>query len=449
MAENNLHNNKKYKAENFDNFDVSKVTLLIVVVGAFMMSLLLFLPALFVNIVNTLIVLSPIWLPLLLAYIFWKFWVLYIRSLFIRNEKYILLEIKPPREVTKSPLAMESVLSGFHQTIGERTLIDKYWFGKVRPWYSLEIVSIEGQVKFFIWSRAFLRNIVEARIYAEYPGVEISEAPDYARALIYNPAEVSIWGADFVISEPDAYPIKTYVDYGMEKDPKEEHKIDPITPMLELFGSIGKGEQLWMQIMIRANREERTKKGTLFGKTGWKNEAQGLVDELMKRDPKTKASGQISEKSGFPIPIILSQGEKDIITAIERSITKLGFDVGMRGLYVAKKDKFNPQNIVGLIGTVKQFNSNTLNKFGTERWHSTLKYPWEEYKGILRGRISRRVFDAYRRRSFFHPPYTTNYFVLNTEELATIFHFPGEVAHTPTISRISSKKSEAPSDLPI
>ena len=39
--------------------------------------------------------------------------------------------------------------------------------------------------------------------------------------------------------------------------------------------------------------------------------------------------------------------------------------------------------------------------------------------------------------------------VMTTEELATIFHFPGQVATTPTISRSSSKKAEPPPNLPI
>jgi hypothetical protein len=39
--------------------------------------------------------------------------------------------------------------------------------------------------------------------------------------------------------------------------------------------------------------------------------------------------------------------------------------------------------------------------------------------------------------------------ILNTEELATIFHFPGQVAGTPTLERVPSKKAEAPSNLPI
>ena len=252
----------------------------------------------------------------------------------------------------------------------------------------------------------------------------------------------------YKLKKPDPYPIRTYIDYGLDKDPKEEFKVDPMSSMIEQFGSLGKGEQLWFQYIIRVNKNEKKKKGTWFGKTGWKKEGEELVNDLMKRDPKTKSSRELSP-AGFQIIPNLSKHEQEIVSAIERSISKLGFDVGMRGLYLAEKDKFRPINIMGLMTSVKQFGSNSLNKFGPTRYSTVLSYPWEDYKNIRKNRAGRRVFDAYRRRSYFHHPYKTPPFVLNTEELATVYHYPGSSVKTPTISRVPSKKAEAPSDLPI
>jgi hypothetical protein len=59
-----------------------------------------------------------------------------------------------------------------------------------------------------------------------------------------------------------------------------------------------------------------------------------------------------------------------------------------------------------------------------------------------------KILDAFRQRSYFYMPYDRKAFVLNTEELPTIFHFPGRVAETPTFGRIEAKKGEAPTDLP-
>ena len=45
---------------------------------------------------------------------------------------------------------------------------------------------------------------------------------------------------------------------------------------------------------------------------------------------------------------------------------------------------------------------------------------------------------------FFHPVY----FVLNVEELATIWHFPGQILKVPTLERIESKEAAPPTNLP-
>jgi hypothetical protein len=393
-------------------------------------------------------ILSPIWLPLFLLYFFWFFWMIYIKSDFIKNQENFLLEIKLPREIQKSPLAMEAVFSGLNHTLGESTEFARYWFGKLRTWFSFEIASIDGEVRFFVWGRDFFRKALEAQIYAQYPEVEIVDADDYTRAIRLDLKKIDVWGVDFKLNKPDTYPIKTYVDYNLDKDPKEEFKVDPMSHMIELMGSLGKGEQFWFQFIIRATKKERKKKGTWFKKTGWKEEAHAEIDKLMLRDPETKSTKKLTT-AGFQMLTTLSEGEKDIIKAIERSITKPAFDVGIRGIYLAEKENFNPGNIAGLIGIMKQYNSNTLNEFTPTRYVYGFQYPWEDYKGLRQDRQRRRVFDAYRRRSYFHYPYKTQPFVLNTEELATMFHFPGATVQTPTVARVPSKKSEAPSDLPI
>lgn len=400
-------------------------------------------PAFFDSAVDTVIILTPIWLPIILFVIFWNLWITYIRADYIKNENNVLLEIKLPREITKSPLAMEAVLSGIHIGIGETTFIDRWWKGRVRTWFSLEIVSIEGNVKFFIWTREFYKDNVKSQIYAQYPNVEIYEVEDYAMNVQFDLNTISLWGCDFKTSEPDPYPIKTYVDYGLDKDPKEEFKVDPFASLLEFFGSIGKGEQLWMQIMIRVTRNEKHKKGTLFGKIGWKDEAKTEIEKIKK-----EATVE-TESTVFPSMINLTKGQQDTIAAIERSVSKLGFDCGIRGIYLAEKDEFAPKNIIGIIHSVKQFSSNTLNKFAPTRWLIPFNYPWQDFRGKRKNRVRRRILDAYKRRSYFHAPYKTQPFVLNTEELATIFHFPGETVQTPTLDRIPSKKSVAPSNLPV
>jgi hypothetical protein len=141
------------------------------------------------------------------------------------------------------------------------------------------------------------------------------------------------------------------------------------------------------------------------------------------------------------------------VAALERSISKIGFDVGMRAIYVGQKDAFNTVfGVGGLIAAVKHFSTEHMNgiKQDGDTWLAQFGgVPWEDYRDMRRNYNSSEVIKAYRRRSFFYPPYQGTPMVMNVEELATLFHLPGAVAGVPTLARVSSKKAEAPTNLPV
>lgn len=401
------------------------------------------------DVLQILIPLSPIILAFILFLLFWPVWVNYVRSDFFFSLKYAVLEIKLPKEMMKSPLAMEIFLNAIHNT-ADGSNFAQYWRGEKRPSYSLEIVSIEGLIKFMIWTEDRRKSGVMSALYSQFPGIEVKEVEDYTHGFVFDPKLTKLWGAEFKLTKPDPYPIKTYVDYGLDKDPKEEFKVDPLTPMLEFLGNIGKDQQIWVQYMVRAHIKDQIKPGTLFKKADlYRDEAEKIINDIMLRDPKTKKNRDTDEimLAG------LSDGEKEIIKSIERNMNKLAFDVGIRGIYMAKKELFDkPNGIGGMISSFKHFNTENLNGFkpNGDKWSAKFSgSPWEDYKNIRANRQSRLVLEAYRRRCYFYDPFIGKPLVLSTEELATIYHFPGSVAITPGLTRIPSKKAEAPSNLPI
>lgn len=155
---------------------------------------------------------APIWLPVLLGAMFVQIWMRYIRTLFISKQGSVLLEIRLPKEMLKSPLAVEIFLTSLFQTANS-TYIEAYWAGKVRPWFSLELVSIEGKAKFYIWAHKKFKGLIETQLYAQFPNIEVFESPDYTTWAYHDPVNLPMWGAQFVLTGPDALPIKTYVDY--------------------------------------------------------------------------------------------------------------------------------------------------------------------------------------------------------------------------------------------
>jgi len=401
----------------------------------------------------------PLWMPVILFFLFIEVWLRYLRADFIRKQGSILLEIKVPREVTRSPLAMEIFFTALYQT-GAATGVEAWWHGKIRPWFSLELVSFEGNIHFFIWTWPKYKNIIEAQLYAQFPGVEIYEVPDYTGSVTFDPVNLPFWGTYFKLTRPDAYPIKTYVDYGMHEDPKEEHKVDPMTSILEYLGSMRKGEQVWIQILIQAHKKEGFREGMILPRKDWTDAAKKEIEKI--RTDAAKEYGKAIEavspggqRFGF---IALTKGQEEAITAIERSIGKYSFECAIRGFYFATKESFDPAGITGLIGSFRQYSSKDLNGFKLG-WFSDLSDNqkdalfWLPVSWLVKLRRSyeRKMLKAYKMRSFFNAPYKNfkqGPFILTTEEVATIFHLPGEVAATPTFARIVSKKGEAPPNLP-
>jgi len=407
--------------------------------------------------------LAPVWLPFLLGNGAWKMWIVLQRSEFIANQKYLLLEIKPPRNLVKTPIAMEAFLSSIHLTGGESTWYMRFR-GGTRPFFSLELASFEGQVHFFIWARAGLRRIIESQLYAQYPGVQIVEAPDYTRRIPVNPEEWKVWGCDFVHTAPDPLPIKTYIEYGLDKVQKEPEQVDPLANLIEFMGSVGKGEYLWLQFIIRAHKGEKygtTPAGNASSKRNaagkpytWRDEGKELIEEIRKsaRNPYIDpVTGE--ERPGFPNP---TKGESEKMAAIDRNTSKLGFDVGARGIYISRPEHFDVNTISHLIALFKPFTTEGWNGINSTAWLKRFDdYPWEIGAEKKKNLYRREIVEAYRRRQFFYDPFfeggkhMKDAMVMSTEELATVFHIPSQSSHAPGLVRIHSTTREAPTDLPI
>lgn len=406
-----------------------------------------------------LFLISPIFVPIILIYIAVLLWVRYVQLKYIAKQKPVLLEIKIPKDIQKSPMAMEIIFGLMHQN-GSATYSEAYLDGKVNPWFSLELISIEGQIHFYIWaSEGKFKKIIEAQVYAQYPTVEIYEVPpekDYARQFDYQPDNKIIWGMQFGLTNKDVYPIKTYIDYNLDKDQKDEYRIDPMTAVLEYLGSVGKNQQVWFQILIKKHEKRNLKNFSLIEKEDWKKEAKEEIEAIRaEATPKPKKEG---EYPGFPNP---TKGQIEKISAIERSISKLSFDTCMRSFYLSEKDDFNPTYISGMLGSQRQYSSQYLNGFklkaktdvsdNLKDWSTIFPF-LKKYIVKRKAKLTDLMYNAYRLRSYFFPPYKflgNNPFVLSTEELATIFHFPGNVSATPTLTKIASKKSEPPANLPV
>jgi len=430
-----------------------------------------------INFVYRLIIgLLPLAGTVLIGRIAWIFWVHYIQQDFISGIDFTLLEIIPPRDVLRSPKAMELFITNALYHWSMKGGKEEYWQGAVWFWFSLEIVSIEGQVHFYIRTPSRIRGLIETQMYAQYPQSQVKVVEDYTLAVdeITENSTWDAWGCEFGLERIEAYPLKTYVDFGLDKDPKEEYKVDPISPVIELFGSLQKGEQMWVQIIITPSKKSYHTKGTWFGEHDWIKESRIQIVKMLK--PYTRMHPDPTEPGRYAKEIRAPGFLDTTIKAMSAKTSKIGFDTGIRLMYVAKKEAFQMNSRRNARLIFRQYAKPDCNQL--MRINST---QGDAYSGIFTAsplqvmHLANRMLHEYRERAFFHLPLRHHLFskhvirwpfdialmglfmpyfhhktyVLNVEELATIWHFPGQILKVPTLERIESKEASPPTNLPI
>ena len=399
---------------------------------------------------------APIWFPIIAFDIFFMRWMDYVHKKFYLKSERVQYRIKLPPEVLKSPEAMDFV---FHQ-IWSINNSDNYWEtyidGKYPLPISLEIVSIGGEVRFYINThrKKGVETLVPA-MYSQYPGVELIEEPvDYAAEIGADYENWEVWSTHFNKKEDlDKWgPIKTYIDFGLDKMPKEEEKIDPLTPLLELLGTASPNERMFVQYIISGYKKASFYNGNYmwpWAKEGpnWTKFAQKRIDEIMRRDPETK--GTIAAAEDDEGMVRMTPGERSDVEAIERNMNKYGFNVAGRYLYMTKKGNFNANKINALNRALNQADVVGRSSMGV-RWRSDFDYMWFSDPFGERLQKYRDVeYKLYQLRKYANHSQSDGMKVFTTEELATIFHLPGKVALTPTLDRVPSTRSEAPTNLPV
>ncbi len=407
-----------------------------------------------------------IWLPPMLIVGYLEAVERFARMKYISGLKWVTLELKVPRDSHRSPKAMEQTFAGLH-VIGAvwapKALWDRFkaWQGKVfggktADWLSLEIVSIGGQIHFYIRCLESHRAVIQAQIYAHYPEAEISEVDDYTSQLpaLAPNDEYEVNGQELGLTKEDVYPIRTYQEFEEEHSGKDDAmRIDPLAPVAEAMGALNLGEYFGIQFLIRSADDSWTKKAKeTFNKileVPEKNKDDFLVKAIsgieggvsslfISGDAKKEEKKE--EKKGKEFRQ-LSPGMQDVVKAIERSLAKFGFFTGIRMMYIARKDRFVKERVGSVAAAFKLFSSQALNGFKPT-------FSMEVFKGFKKAEKTlynkQVLYQRYRARSFPDKP-----FILTTEEMATVFHFPDVHVRTPTLPRIDAKKGEPPAGLPI
>ena len=386
-----------------------------------------------------------------------------IQDAWYAKQKFILLAIDVPKGNEQSPKAVESFftyLAGAHSNLN---LVDEYVDGKFQLSFSCEVISIGGYTQFIVRTPVDFRQLVEAGLYAQYPDAEITEIQDYTTGFprVYPNSEFDVWGAEFVPVKDglDVLPIKVYKEFEHNLGKPEFHFRDPIASLMDLCSSLRQGENLWFQILVQPTDTEWTKK------------APAAINKILGVKPKTKPMflfhvldyiadtlGHLlmipfnikSEpaKESAPLKMMdLNPQQKKQVEAIQDKAGKLGFKCKVRVVYIANKEVMvKPKVVNGFVGFIKQFGDNDLMSLkpdGSKTGTSTAYFMKDSRLSGRKGRIVRNYMS--RSVGSGRPS-----FIMNVEELATLWHFPLEsVVKAPLIQKTPGKKAEPPTSLPI
>lgn len=413
-------------------------------------------------------------LPIFLFYLAWKLHLIFIRLRYIKSIEWSTVELKIPKNILKSPKSMEQIFAEMAAIYSfGLTTINVYIEGKVEPWVSFEMVGYAGGVHFYAYFPSKYRNLLESTIYAYYPDAEIHPAEDYTELLgsVLPNKTYDLWGTDLILTKENYYPIKTYPYF---EETVEERRVDPIAAITETMSNLEEGEMIWLQILISP-----TGNFPIVANL-WKEEGIEKIEEIAGRKTGKAKKGGLGAalldwtRNLFWAPVeypvwpgaegkealatlrFLHPAEQEVVKAIGNKISKFGFETITRFIYIDRRDSFTQANVSAVLGAFHQFRLENLNAFRPNKKTMTLKTGWLAklfpfYKRLNEFSRKRRIFDAYVRRRFgrYNKTRPEKFPVLNTEELATIYHFPTAMVEAPRLEKLEAKKGGPPPTLPV
>jgi hypothetical protein len=216
--------------------------------------------------------------------------------------------------------------------------------------------------------------------------------------------------------------------------------------VLEQMSSIKKTEQLWAQIMFRANDKSKIRvPGTWFE---FKDRRTYVVEEEIKKIREESFLRPPADIAGAARPMP-SWRQTEQMRSIERNYGKLPFELIGRGIYISTPKDFAGPGYGTIRWLWRPFNNpQYMNQYRPRGWHAPFDYPWQDFREFRWNLVTRRFLDAYRRRSGFSHPWITPFHIVSPEMIATLWHPPSSSAKAPGLARIPATKAEPPPNLP-
>ncbi|NCN21973.1 type IV secretion system DNA-binding domain-containing protein [Candidatus Falkowbacteria bacterium] len=374
-----------------------------------------------------------------LAFIFLVFLILRIMRKYLTGTRYFkhkVFLVKLPKEKPEDDKKDFSVQQLIEEIAKGETIFASigglkaqrgfnHWLFGRDDHFSFEIVALSNKIAFYVITPEKDARYIEQQIHANYPEAVIDEVEDYN---IFKP-DSQVMAAYLKTKRDFIFPIKTYKEMGT----------DPMNSLINVLSKLDKDESLVIQYVVRSAFgswhkrirkvvENINKSGSISIGIKMTNpgaqflKSLGLVFDYFAPSKKPDASPKEIKK--------LTVVEEEMVKHIEEKNAKAGLNVNIRIISCTKSKEKASIYLDNLSNSFSEYSNfsygNVLVRLNTK-------------KQALDKQISDFI---YRRFNESHS------FLLNTEELTSLFHFPLKSTETPNILWLTSKIAPAPADVP-
>lgn len=338
----------------------------------------------------------------------------------------ILINLPPPsddsevggrdvRDVIQEKISQAEVLYNLIASTAKKGFKSKF-YGQRH--ISFEIVAINGTIRFYTAVPVSLVSVIKQAVLTAYPGAGLEEVEEHN---IFNPhgKTTGTIGGEIVLKEDYAYPIATF----------NQLKRDGMQALINAMSSLGEGDGAGLQVLLRPAHD------------GWSKHAKEVAGKMRKDKDGDKGVDWKSLVSAFwktpeqsaeekpPEDKQLSSTEQSLIEAIEEKTRHPGYEVLIRVVASSHTASQSQAILHNLVSSFALFDAPGMNGF-----------VFQETKDI-QNFITSFIF------RFFPPSSGQN--ILNSTELATLFHLPdAQFTATSQVERQASKQVEGPSKIP-
>lgn len=348
-----------------------------------------------------------------------------------RSLNMVVLQISVPKKAEKQPqessenqkesiAVMEHLYASLNNIREE--MFKKIIYGSFYITFEIATPIDSNEIFFYMSVPRKFQHIIEKHINSFYQDAEIKKIDDYN---IFLPGGHS--AASYVaLNKRHIFPIRTYKN--LEAD-----------PLLNITNAISKnpiGEAAAMQMIIKPignfwQRESKEAVKLMQKGKGFDGRKQSAAIKMLKEFSEVVIapdSKTLEKKKQEEVSIKLSPAQEEIIKAVEEKASKVGFETNIRLVASASTEEKAKRILGELENAFSQFNAPNLNSF--------------------------KIVDVNLRKTGFLNNTTYNFIfrnfeskrkmILNTEELASIFHFPITTTDTPQIRWLRAKQAPPP-----